>query len=181
MRPVALLSLFMPLLTPAQILFQEDFEGSPQFQLNTTDANSTVNVSNTWLVNNVYAGGSGLADCSGFSIDFTIPSTAGQPAGINAPNGAYLHTASLVAVQNGILNCSFGAADGFCTQADDAFARMSVDVSTVGQSDVSLKFWWLCNGGNQNYGEVYYSLDGGGSWTQLTTPIAQYRNAANWS
>lgn len=180
-RHAALVLLGLPAIAHAQVLFQEDFGSSPQFTLNTTDASSTVNLANTWLVNNVYAGGAGLADCSGFSLDFTIPATAGQPAGINAPNGNYLHTASLVAVQNGILNCSFGAADGFCTQADDAFARMSTDVSTVGQGDVSFRFWWLCNGGNQNYGEVYYSTDAGASWTQITTPIAQYRNASNWS
>jgi hypothetical protein len=181
MRLCTILLLGLPVVASAQVLFQEDFESASQFTLNTTDANSTVNISNTWLVNDVYVGGAGLADCSGFSIDFTIPATAGQPAGINAPNGNYLHTGSLVAIQNGILNCSFGAADGFCTQPDDAFARMTTDVSTVGQGDVSLKFWWLCNGGTQNYGEVYYSINAGATWTQITTPIAQYRNTTNWS
>lgn len=180
MRHFATVLLFLPLIGTAQVLFEEDFESAPQFTLNTTDANSTANVSNTWLVNAVYAGGGGVADCAGFPIDFTIPATAGQPVGITAPNGNYLHTASLVAIQNGITCCSFGAGDGFCTQPDDIFARMTTDVSTVGVGEVSLSFWWLCNGGNQNYGEVYYSVNGGVSWTQITTPIAQYRNTTNW-
>lgn len=180
MRPLAACLAFLPVLCTAQVLFEEDFESAPQFTLNTPDANSTANVSNTWLVNAVYAGGDGVADCSGFPIDFTIPATAGQPVGIGTPNGNYLHTASLVAIQNGITCCSFGAGDGFCTQPDDIFARMTADVSTVGAGEVSLSFWWLCNGGNQNYGEVYYSVNGGTSWTQITTPIAQYRNTTNW-
>ncbi|HRH39150.1 MAG TPA: hypothetical protein PK760_12430, partial [Flavobacteriales bacterium] len=57
---------------------------------------------------------------------------------------------------------------------------MSSDVSTVGQGDISLKFWWLCEGGNQNYGQVYYSTDGGNNWTQVTTPISSYRSQSNW-
>ncbi|MBL7983349.1 MAG: choice-of-anchor J domain-containing protein, partial [Flavobacteriales bacterium] len=165
----------------AQTLFVEDFESSPAFVLNTTDANSTVGITNTWLVNTVYAGGSGTVDCLGFPLDFSIGATPGQPGGIGSPNGNYLHTASLVAISNGIQCCSFGAADGFCTNADDVFAAMSSDVSTVGSSEVSLSFWWLCNGGVQNYGEVWYSTNSGGSWAQLTVPISQYRGQSGWT
>ena len=164
----------------AQTLFVEDFESSPAFVLNTTDANSTVGITNTWSVNTVYAGGSGTVDCLGFPLDFSIGATPGQPGGVSSPNGNYLHTASLVAISNGIQCCSFGAADGFCTNADDIFAAMSTDVSTVGSSEVSLSFWWLCNGGVQNYGEVWYSTNGGGSWAQLTVPITQYRGQTGW-
>lgn len=178
---LTLISFSAVLATKSQTLFTEDFESAPDFTLNTSDANSVANVSNTWLINNVYAGGSGTVDCSGFILDFSIGATAGQPAGIQSPNGNYLHTASLVAIANGINCCSFGAADGFCTTADDIFTRMSTDVSTLGSNDVSLKFWWLCNGGNQNYGEVWYSTNSGAAWTQVTTPITQYRNQPNWS
>ncbi|MBL0043185.1 MAG: hypothetical protein IPP33_01845 [Flavobacteriales bacterium] len=182
MRQFVTLSIIATSLTiSAQTLFTEDFENSPAFTLNTTDANSTVGIANTWLVNNIYAGGNGVADCLGFPLDFSIGATAGQPVGITTPNGNYLHTASTVAISNGIQCCSFGAADGFCTDADDIFSGMNTDVSTLGSTDVSLKFWWLCSGGTQYYGEVWYSLNSGGSWTQLTTPIAQYRNQTNWS
>ena len=173
--PLALASL-----SQAQTLFSEDFEGAPACTLNTADASSVSGVANTWVVNDVFAGGSGTVDCSGFPLDFSIPATAAQPVDISAANGNYLHTASLVALQNNILNCSFGAADGFCTTADDVFARMSTDVSTIGSSDVTLKFWWLCNGGTQNYGELYYSVNAGSSWQQVTVPLAQYRNTTNW-
>ncbi|MCB0794750.1 MAG: choice-of-anchor J domain-containing protein [Flavobacteriales bacterium] len=163
-------------------LYFEDFEGTGAgFALNTTDVNSMMTGSNTWLVNNVYAGGNGDVVCLGFPVTYTIPSTASQPAGISSANGNYLHTASSEAVQDNILCCSFGAADGFCTDPGNHFARMTGDVSSMGFSDVTLTFWWLCNGGQQNYGEVYYSIDSGSSWNLISTPIAQYRNQPNWT
>lgn len=168
------------LLVQAQSLFTESFEAVPAFTLNTADAGSTSGISNTWVVNGVFAGGDGTVDCSGFPLDFSVPATAGQPGGVTTPNGNYLHTASLVAIANGISCCSFGAADGFCTDPDNIFARMSTDVNTTGLSEVTLSFWWLCAGGNQNYGELWYSTNAGSSWIQCTTPITQYRNQSAW-
>lgn len=180
-KPLLCIPFLVPFLASAQtVLFSEGFESSPAFALNTPDLGSVSGVSNAWVVNSVFAGGSGVADCLGIPLDFTIPATPSQPVGIAEPNGSYLHTVSLVAQQNGIQCCSFGAADGFCTEPDNIFARMTGDVSTLGQSEVSLRFWWLCQGGTQNYGEVHYSTDGGLTWTQVTTPISQYRNQSNW-
>jgi hypothetical protein len=177
------LSSVLGMLVPAfgqQELFVESFEGAEVlFDVNTSDVGSGVGA-NTWLINDVFLGGNGIADCLGFELPFTIPSTAGQPAGISTPNGNYLHTASTVAIANGIENCSFGAADGFCTDPGNHFARMNMDVNTIGQGDITLSFWWLCLGGASNYGEVYYSTDGGTVWTQITTPIAQYSNQSAW-
>ncbi|MBK9627208.1 MAG: hypothetical protein IPO56_05750 [Flavobacteriales bacterium] len=177
------LSSVLGMLVPAfgqQELFIESFEGAEVlFDVNTSDVGSGVGA-NTWLINDVFLGGNGIADCLGFELPFTIPSTAGQPAGISTPNGNYLHTASTVAIANGIENCSFGAADGFCTDPGNHFARMNMDVNTIGQGDITLSFWWLCLGGASNYGEVYYSTDGGTVWTQITTPIAQYSNQSAW-
>lgn len=163
------------------VLYTENFETAPTFTLNTTDVGSINGGANTWLINSTYAGGNGDVDCSGFTVTFTIPSTAGQPGGIQPANGNYLHTASTEAVADGITCCSFAAADGFCTDPGNHFARMSTDISTLGQTDVTLSFWWLCNGGNQNYGEVYYSTNGGSSWNLITTPISQYRNQPTWT
>ncbi|MBP7513276.1 MAG: hypothetical protein KA791_01940 [Flavobacteriales bacterium] len=171
---------FLALSANAQTLFTEDFETTPAFTLNTGDANSAVSANNRWAVNDVYAGGSAESTCI-LPVTFDVPATAGQPGGITSANGNYLHTLSTLAESGGIQCCCFAAADGLCTAADNIFARMSSDVSTVGVSEVELRFWWLCQGGNQNYGEVYYSTNGGSSWTQVTTPIAQYRNADNWA
>ena len=183
MRARLLLFALCPVGLSAQtVLFTEDFEGpQPAFALNTTDVGSLASGTNTWLVNDVYAGGTGDVICSGFSLSFTVPSTPGQPGGIVPANGNYLHTAATEAVADGILCCSFAAADGFCTAAGNHFARMTQDVSTVGLAGTAFSFWWLCNGGTSIYGEVYYSTNGGSSWNLITTPIAQYRNQPTWT
>lgn len=181
MRAIAtLILLALATFSQAQTLFSEDFEGVPAFALNTTDANSAASVNNVWVVNDVYAGGSAESTCI-IPVTFDVPPTAGQPVGITSPNGNYLHTLSTLAQSGGIQSCCFAAADGLCTDADNVFARMTSDVSTVGAATVELKFWWLCQGGAQNYGEVYYSVNGGSAWTQATVPIAQYRNSDNWA
>ncbi|MEO8590540.1 MAG: hypothetical protein ABI432_14280 [Flavobacteriales bacterium] len=164
-----------------QVIYSEDFEGvSPTVTLNTTDAGSIVGVWNTWVINASYAGGDGDVVCLGTPLPYTIVSTPGQPGGITSANGKYLHTASVEGIADGILCCSFGAADGFCITADNTFSRMNTDVATT-SADVTLSFWWLCGGGNNNYGQLYYSIDGGTSWIQITTPIAQYRNQSSWT
>jgi hypothetical protein len=149
--------------------------------LNTTDVASTASGDNTWVINNVYTGGSGSITCLGFPFAFTVPNTAAQPAAISSANGNYLHTASVAAINSGVQNCCFAAADGFCVQPGNHFARMSTDVSTLGAGAVSLSFWWLCGGGTNNYGEVYYSIDQGSSWVLITEAPNQYRNQTSWT
>lgn len=165
-----------------QVLFSEDFEGTqPAFTLNTTDVGSTAGEANLWMVNSAYTGGNGTLDCLGFPFSFTIPNTAAQPAGISSANGNYMHITSTAASSSGVANCNFAAADGLCTNAANHFTRMSGDVNTVGASDVTLTFWWLCAGGPNSYGELYYSTNAGGSWALVSTPIAAYRNQSAWS
>jgi hypothetical protein len=171
--------LFASIASSAQTtLFSEDFEGTPDFTLNTTDAGSVISTWNTWVVNNSYTGGDGDVICLGFPFTYTIINTPAQPVGITTPNGNYLHTASVEGIADGITNCSFGAADGFCITADNTFSRMSTDVSTLGSADVELKFWWLCQGGSTFYGQVYYSTDGGNAWTNVG---AQYNLQGAWT
>lgn len=162
------------------VLFNEGFEGTPAFTLNTTDVSSVAGGQNLWLINNVYAGGAGTITCLGFPLPFNVPSTAGQPAGINSPNGNYMHISSQAAVNSGVLCASFVAADGLCATAANHFTRMSTDVSTVGAGAVTFSFWWLCGGGTNNYGEVYYSTNSGASWNLVGTAPGQYRNQQSW-
>lgn len=177
----AVLAIFIAIasLTAAQtVLFSEDFESTPDFTLNTTDAGSAVGTWNTWLINDSYTGGDGDVVCFGFPFTYSIVNTPAQPVGITNPNGNYLHTASVEGIADGITCCSFGAADGFCISADNIFSRMNVDVSTLGSSSVDLKFWWLCEGGPSYYGQVYYSTNGGGSWTNAG---GQYNSQGSWT
>lgn len=163
-------------------LFSENFNGAGHaFTLNTTDMSSS-STANLWVVNNVYTGGSAsFMTCIGFPASFTVNPTPNQPGGITGgPNSRYMHIVSTVAQSNNIHNANFMAADGFCTMAENYFARMSNDVSTVGFDSVELSFWWLCSGGASSYGEVYYSTNGGSSWTLINTPVAQYSLQSSW-
>lgn len=179
--PIA--SLLVSLSMSAQtVLYTEDFESNPNtFDLNTADVGSTIGGANQWVVNDVYNGGSGDIVCLGIPINFTVPNTAGQPGGISNANGNYLHTLSTEGQADGVLNCYFQAADGFCTTPGNIFSAMNTDVSTMGFADVSLDFWWLCAGGPNIYGEVYYSIDGGSSWQLVNVPLAQYNNTSSWT
>lgn len=167
-------------------LFFENFNApTNSFTLNTTDAVSTSSGVNIWVRNDSYLGGAGSGNiiCLGqpFPVSFTISNTPDQPAGvIGSPNSGYLHTASNLAIGAGITNSSFQAADGLCTPDERIFARMSNDISTIGFDNVTLSFWWTCNGSVNNFGEVFYSLNGGASWTLITSPIIQYNLTTQW-
>ncbi len=175
---------FLVALVPAwaqQVVFSEHFEGlQPAFTLNTPDVGAVESGDNTWLVNNAYAGGAGTLQCFGIPFSFTIPATAAQPAGISNANGRYLHITSAAAINSGILNCNFAAADGLCANEASHFARMAVDVSTVGATEATLGFWWLCAGGVNCFGELYFSTDNGTSWALVSTPVASYMGQATW-
>lgn len=171
-----------PVLRAQQVLFTEDFEGpTPTFLLNAPVAGSSTAGDNRWLINAQYAGGEGTIDCLGFPFTFTIPATAGQPAGISSAGGNYLHIASQAGLNSNISNCNFAAADGFCTQPANHFAAMTTDVNTSTASEVALSFWWLCGGGAANYGEVWYSTNSGTTWSLLNDGAGQYRNGSTWS
>ncbi|HRD53645.1 MAG TPA: hypothetical protein PKY96_13455 [Flavobacteriales bacterium] len=162
------------------ILFSENFESAPAFALNTADqGGATASGDNTWLINNVYAGGAGSVICFGFPLPFNVGNTPSQPGGISNANGNYMHITSVAAQNSGILSCCFLAADGLCANPASHFARMTTDVAT-GPADITLSFWWLCAGGTNNYGEVYYSTNSGSSWNLINTPISQYRNQSSW-
>lgn len=165
------------------ILFSENFEtGNSTFTLNTTDVNSVSSGYNSWIVNNAYTGGNGSIVCLGFPFTFNVPNTPAQPASVTgSPNSYYLHTVSDAALTAGISNCCFLAADGICNSAESYFAKMTNDISTTGFDTVTLSFWWICEGGNNSFGEVYYSLNSGTTWTKITTPISNYFNNGNWT
>jgi PKD repeat protein len=164
------------------VLYSENFQTGNSFTLNTADVSSNPSGYNQWLVNNTYTGGGGSLICLGFPFTFTVPNTPMQPAAISgSPFSNYLHTASNAAMANGINNCCFLAADGICHGPENYFARMSTDVNTTGYDTVYFSFWWLCQGGTNSYGEVYYSLNSGNTWTKITTPISNYFNQGGWT
>jgi PKD repeat protein len=160
-------------------LFSEDFEtGGNTFTLNTTDLGGT-NTPNFWVINNAYTGGAGSLMCLGFPFTYTIANTPTQTFHGNTTSN-YLHTMSIYGQADNIFCSSFAAADGLCILNSTNICKTNTAINTVGFNNVALKFWWNCAGGTNIYGEVYYSVNGGTTWTLLTTPVSQYKNQTNW-
>lgn len=166
-------------------LFTENFEsgGSTQFTLNTNDVSSTVGGNNLWLINNAYTGGSNTLFCAplSFTFGYTIANTPTQPVGITGfPTSYYLHTLSQEGFSDGIFCSSYAASDGICFPDQHVFSKMSTDISTIGYTGVAFNFWWTCAGATSIYGEVYYSTNGGASWTLVSAAPTQYKSQTTW-
>ena len=164
------------------ILFEENFESSTNlFSLNTIDQGGTSFGNNLWVVNNSYFGGDVNVLCP-FPISVPLAATPDQPVPITSnPQSSYLHITSQDGLSSSVDNCHFAAADLFgCNPSENYFARMSNSISTVGQSNVEVSFWWLCSGATGvAFGEVYYSTDNGTTWFTLGI-INEYANQSNW-
>ncbi|HTF03909.1 MAG TPA: T9SS type A sorting domain-containing protein [Bacteroidia bacterium] len=156
-------------------LFSENFNGNTSlFTLNTSDMSSATAGTNKWIINNAYTGGSGQLICMSFPFTYSIANTVQQPSTITGfPTSKYLHIISNEAETDGIFCSSYLAADGFCNFSENNFTRMTSDISTVGYTNVTLSFWWLCGGSVDGYGEVYFSTDAGLTWTAVS---GQYLN-----
>ena len=158
------------------LLFNENFNtgATTNFSLNTTDMSSTASGENPWIINNVYAGGSSTFMCFGYPIPFTVPAAPQQPAGITGgPTSHHLHITPQIAINAGgtVPAASYVAADGFCIfGGQNTFSRMTVDVNTVGQDSVEFDYWWACGGSSLYFGELYYSTNGGTTWTIVNNP-----------
>ena len=163
------------------IIYSENFEGaSPTFTLNTADLSSATSGYNTWIINNSYTGGSfNDNDCGTGTL--SIATTPSQPGTItNAPNSKYMHITNLDASSQGVSNANFAASDGaiFCHDDENNFTKMTSDISTSGQTGVIVSFYWMCDGSANNYGELYYSTDGGTSWNLQQGGM---QNQASWT
>ncbi len=173
-------ALFMGLSVQSQTtLFQDNFEaGAGNWTLNSNDQGGSY-VSNHWVVNNSYAGGSGSFVCMGFPFSFSVGTTPSQPVAISNANGYYMHISSFAGETSGLTNANFIASDGFCNFDESNFTKMTNSVSTVGYSNVTLSFWELVGGeAGTVAGEVYYSLDNGSSWILKTGNL---NNITTWT
>lgn len=172
------------------VLYSETFEsGGGGFALNSSDLGGTASGDNPWVINSIYAGGSGSFFCAafGFNIPFSVPAAPQQPAGItNNPASQYLHITPQIAINSGgnLPTASYIAPDGFCIfGGQSTFSKMTTDVNTTGQDSVVFDFWWDCGGSVNSFGEVYYSTNGGSTWTIMTNPgngTTQWRGQSTW-
>lgn len=159
-------------------IYQENFETGNSFTMNSSDLGGS-STYNTWLKNNTYAGGSGTFVCLGFPFAFTVNNTPSQPSGITGfPSSSYMHIAAQSAISSGINCASYIPADGTCALNESNFAKMTSAISTVGFINVNFDFWWMCAGSSTAFGELYYSLDGGTTWTLKQS---NFNNTTNWA
>jgi hypothetical protein len=152
----------------AQQIYFENFEGNnPMVVMNTNNVNSGTTFDNNWLINNKYTGGQ-FTPISGTCFNtLNIPTTGAQPNTISNANGKYMHISSSQS-QLGITpmdNAHYCAADQNCYFPGNYFARTTT-INTSGLSGVTLKFWWIAGGSPNAFGELYYSTNGGSTWTQ---------------
>lgn len=141
-------------------LFQDNFEsGSSQWTLNTGSG------ANSWLVNNVYLGYSGL-----------IPDTPNQPGSItNSPQSGYMHITNQ-SICGGLNVCNANFDTG---SASNQNTEIMTSVDASGYTNVTVSFWYLCAGQtNVSFGTMEYSIDGGITWTGTGTA---YVNTSSWT
>ena len=144
-----------------QLLFENFETPDTLFALNTGGpASNTGN--NVWIVTNNYAGG-GI-----YPNTINEDSTFGGSISY-APYSYYLH---IMDVASGYTNCNYSP-----TNASDRFAYLTNGICTKGYDNVTLSFYYLCQGSATAYGTVYYSADNG-PWTQCGA--AQYNNKYKW-
>ncbi len=139
-------------------------------------------------------------NCSGFCAFFgcaangcdptSIPPIPNQPAAITGgPQSAFLHVSYNPAYDNVCppATTTFSYLGAIpqslfpCYPAANLFAKKSQPVAIPATAtNVKLSFFWLAGGGNDAYGEVYYSTNGT-TWTRLTSRNGsqQLRNNAN--
>ncbi|MFC2111174.1 gliding motility-associated C-terminal domain-containing protein [Bacteroidota bacterium] len=143
------------------IIYNENFEtGGNSITLNTNGV-GTPTGTNQWIINNQYSGNS------------TYPNTTNQnltySGTISNANGGYLHIHNTSAP---VSNCNYNP-----SVASDRFSTTG-DFCTMGISNVALSFFYICEGSANAYGRIYYSIDGGISWTQASSNI--YNGKSMW-
>lgn len=165
-------------------VYDENFDGQSH-TFNMTGSTSGLGTPSApglrWHVNDEYQGGSGSYVCPPpFTLDYTAPNIPDQPAGVVfSPNSSYLHILIDELEEDGIENAGLIEFAGSCALQEQVFVKMQDFVSTENLQDVILSFYWLCGGGPDTRGSVYYKTIGG-NWTQITSPMTYYFNQTNW-
>jgi len=143
------------------IIYNENFEtGGNSITTNTSGAGTSSGINN-WVINNQYLGNSTYPNTT--SQNFTYSGT------ISTPNGNYLHIHNSSA---SVANCSYNPAF-----SSDRFSSTG-DFCTMGMTNVTLNFFYICEGSAYAFGNIYYSIDGGSSWTQVGANL--YNGKSMW-
>jgi hypothetical protein len=144
------------------LLFTETFENyNGSFVLNTTGTGNNTG-DNIWIINNQYDG-------QGVYPNTTRQDSVTSGTITNAPFSTYLHIHNQ---PSGIVNNNFSN-----TTASDRFVHTAQGYCTLGLEDVQFEFFYIAEGDANNYGELYFSIDGG-PWQQ--TGQVKYYGQSKW-
>ncbi len=146
-------------------IYQEDFNSGPANFLLNSGGPSTNSGANQWIINNNFNGNG------------TYPNTPDETQTVSgtiagAPISPYLHIHD-IAVAPATANANYNPA-----VVSDNFAQINEDMCTVGLENTILTFFYIGEGNASDYCELYYSINSGGSWTQVGN--AQYNNSSLW-
>lgn len=141
------------------LLYSEDFSNPPPNMTLNTNGVGTPAGTNMWIVNNSYTGNANHPN--------TTAQTNTVSGTIATPGGNYLHIND---TNSAVSNANFSA-----NTASDRFAITDA-ICTIGYNNVTFSFFYLAQGSANNYGEVYYRVNGG-AWTQLGS---SFNNQINW-
>ena len=143
------------------LIFNEDFEtGNYSFM-----ADSSFGLPqgiNSWVVNNEYNGNGIYPNTT--SQTNTISGTIGNPGGY------YLHISDTTQITN-VSNANYDTQN-----SSDHFYVLNRNFCTLGFDSIEFSFFYLCEGSNTDYAEVFYSVDGG-NWISCGS---QYKNQTLW-
>ncbi len=139
-----------PATSGSDTLFYDNFNTTTNWVLNNT-IGTQGGTANAWIINSA---STSSGTCAGTAGGNTMHVTCGGGfiCNILAPNGEAVYNAG-------------GAAN-----VTDKFCPLVNSISTIGRTNVQVKFLYRCNGeGSNDYGSLRYSIDGGTNWTDLPT------------
>ncbi|MCS7189690.1 MAG: PKD domain-containing protein [Bacteroidia bacterium] len=187
----------------AQIIhYTENFNGGtpPGWTLNSSDLGSNPNPFNRWVVDAPYTAAhtqtaANPAFCQlndpSFCQSVSGPAVPAQPSGISgSPQSPFMYI-SFNPTWNGA-NCPTAPSltpilyieptSIFpCYPVQSSFARSGAIPIPPGTQPIKVSFFWLCQGGPNAYGQVYYSTNGT-TWTQVSSRNGSsfFRNQPSW-
>jgi len=134
------------------VIYSEDFDGALTWSIN-TDATAEGAFPNEWYIS-----------CEEEGVG------AGACGAVCGVGNQTLHVSTNVGLF-GDLGASYVEFGGGGNTNTNRRAE-SANISTIGQSNLTLNFDMIGNGGNPfDYTEVFYSTDGGVVWVSLATPL----------
>jgi len=135
------------------VFWREDFtSGGAAWTLNINGPGINGNTANLWVINN------NVSNCS------QCPDSGS--------GGNYLHitcntTDFICSFSGNAGSCSYGVGFVFTDASTDKYVT-SPNISTIGKTNITLRFWYMSDGdGSNDYGLVRLSDDGGVTWTDL--------------